>query len=107
IRARASPRFPRSAARTLRGVNDEEFDPGRLARAFETFLERFREPLPPSGGTLRRLVTEHLGRDPAELPVFTARFHASEQANLQLALDALVAESPGWRLLGLPAELRH
>jgi MoxR-like ATPase len=96
-----------SARRTLHSVTDDAFDPARFARSFQTFLDRFRESLPPSGGTLRRLVTDHLGRDPAELPVFTARFHASEQANLQLALDALVAESPGWRLLGLPAELRH
>jgi hypothetical protein len=95
------------AARTLPRVNDDEFDPARFARAFETFLERFRESLPPSGGTLRRLVTEHLGRDPAELPVFTARFHISEQANLQLAVDALMADAPGWRLLGLPGELRN
>ena len=56
---------------------------------------------------MRRLVTEHLGEDPSELPTYTEQFHVSEHANLQLALDALLADVSEWRLLGLPAELQH
>lgn len=95
------------ARRTLPEVSDDQFDPARFARVFQAFLERFVEALPPPVHTLRRLVTEHLGRDPTELPVYTTRFHISEQANLQLAVDALLSDAPGWRLLGLPGELRH
>jgi len=88
-------------------MSDDDFDPAQFARAFQTFLNRFHEALPPSSGTLRRLVIEHLGEDPVELPTLTERFHVSEHANLQLAMDALVADVAGWRLLGLPGELRH
>ncbi len=61
---------------------NDDLDPARFARAFETFLNRFNEALPERTGTLRRLVTEHLGRDPSELPTLTERFHVSEHANL-------------------------
>jgi ATPase family associated with various cellular activities (AAA) len=88
-------------------VNDDEFDPARFARAFERFLDRFHDALPARSNTLRRLVIEHLGRDPSELPTFTERFRVSDQANLQLAFDAYLADVAGWRLLGLPGELRH
>jgi hypothetical protein len=54
---------------------------------------------------LRRLVLEHLGTDPSELPTYTHRFHLSEHANLQLGLDALLGDTAEWRLVGLPAEL--
>jgi hypothetical protein len=87
--------------------DDDDFDPTRFARAFETFLNRFNEALPAHNGSLRRLVIEHLGDDPAELPTFTERFHVSEHANLQLAVDALLADVGGWRLVGLPGELQH
>ena len=50
---------------------------------------------------------EHLAADPAGLPSFTERFHASEHANLQLAIDALLVDAAAWKLLGLPAELHH
>jgi hypothetical protein len=87
--------------------HDDDFDPARFARAFETFLHRFNEALPPSSSTLRRLVIDHLGEDPVGLPTLTERFHVTEHANLQLAMDALLADAAGWRLLGLPGELRH
>ena len=50
---------------------------------------------------------EHMGTDPAALSSFTEQFNASEHANLQLALDAVAAESPAARLIGLPSELLH
>jgi hypothetical protein len=87
--------------------DDDDIDPARFAGAFEEFLARFREALPDQGTTLRRLVTDHLGADPAGLPSFTERFHLTEHANLQLALDALLEALTGWRLVGLPAELQH
>jgi ATPase family associated with various cellular activities (AAA) len=88
-------------------VTDDDLEPARFARAFATFLERYVEALPPRSDTLRRLVIEHLGEDPADLPTFTERFHVSEHANLQLAIDALLADVGRWRLLGLPGELHQ
>ena len=85
----------------------EEIDVGRFARAFEAFLERFREALPEQSHLLRRLAAEHLGADPADLPAFTERFDASEHPNLQLALDAVLADAGPWKLFGLPAELHQ
>ncbi len=87
--------------------DDDNFDVAGFALAFETFLHRFNEALPPLSSTLRRLVVEHLGEDPVGLPTLTERFHVSEHANLQLATDALLADLASWRLLGLPGELRH
>ena len=86
---------------------DDEVDVAGFARSFEVFLERFREALPPRSSTLRHLAGEHLGMDPSGLPSYTERLDASEHANLQLALDALLADQEGWSLLGLPAELHH
>jgi hypothetical protein len=87
--------------------DNDDFDAARFARAFDTFLNRFRELLPERSSILRRMVTDHLAEDPATLPTFTERLHVSDHANLQLAIDALVADLPEWRVLGLPAELRH
>ena len=97
----------RIVGRTLAEMADDDFDAARFAQAFARFLDRFREALPPPRNTLRRLVTEHLGEDPSELPTYTEQFHVSEHANLQLALDALLGDVSEWRLLGLPAELQH
>ncbi len=94
-------------ARTLVRMGDDDFDAARFARAFERFLNRFHEALPPRAGTLRHLVVDHLGADPVDLPTYTERLHVSEHANLQLAIDALLDEVAGWRLLGLPGELQH
>lgn len=84
-----------------------DLDVGRFAQSFEQFLERFREALPARSTTVRRRATDHLGVDPAHLPTYTERLDPSEHANLQLALEALLADAPGWSLLGLPAELHH
>jgi hypothetical protein len=53
------------------------------------------------------MVIDHLGEDPVELPTLTEQFNVSEHANLQLGLNALLADVAGWRVLGLPGELRH
>jgi hypothetical protein len=86
---------------------DDELDIARFARSFEAFLDRFREALPERSTTLRRFAADHLGVDPAGLPSFTERLDASEHANVQLALDALLSTGTDWSLLGLPAELHH
>jgi len=88
-------------------VSDDGFDAARFARAFETFLHRFNEALPPERNELRRMVAGHLGQDPAGLPTLTERLAASEHANVQLAFDALLADRTDWQLVGLPAELQH
>ena len=86
-------------------MGDGELDPARFAAAFQRFLERFNDAVPPRSSKLRDLVAEHLGADPAGLPAFTERLHTSEHANLQLAMDALLAGVGEWRLLGLPTEV--
>lgn len=45
-------------------MSDDDFDTGRFARVFETFLHRFNEALPPASDELRGIVTRHLGQDP-------------------------------------------
>jgi hypothetical protein len=88
-------------------VTTDEFDAARFAEAFDEFLARFREALPERPTTLRRLATEHLAADPTGLPTLTETFDASEHANLQIALDALLEATEGWQLVGLPGELTH
>jgi hypothetical protein len=53
------------------------------ARAFEGFLRRFLEVLPPPSTTLRRVVIEHLGEDPSELPRFMSEFASSNLADAE------------------------
>ena len=88
-------------------MSDDDFDTGRFARAFEAFLRRFNEALPPSNDELRRVVTSHLGQDPGGLPTLAERFPVSEHPNVQLAFDALLSDVTDWQLVGLPAELQH
>jgi hypothetical protein len=102
-----STRDKRRLARPTLAAMVESFDEVEFARAFERFLHRFNELIPPGGTGMREAVMAHLGADPAGLSSFTERFDASEHANLQLALDRVASESPASRLLGLPSELLH
>ena len=83
------------------------FDAGRFAELFQEFLQTMGELRPAREERLRRLVSDHLGRDPAGLPVLAERFAVLEHPNLQLALDALLAGGEGQSVVGLPTEVRH
>ncbi|HEU4346464.1 MAG TPA: AAA family ATPase [Actinoplanes sp.] len=64
----------------------------RFAAEFRAFMEAVRAQLPPAepSGLARRL-EEHLGVDPAGLPVITESLAPYELANIQAAMDAFVA----------------
>jgi hypothetical protein len=88
---------------TLWGVGDRQLpSPGEFGAAFIAFMRAMQEvadaPEPPWVGRLR----EHLGTEPAELPVTAATFLEADRPNLQLALDAVLPER---ELIGLPPHL--
>ena len=85
----------------------EPFDVERFAELFQEFLTRLPGPRPPAESALLRLVSEHLGADPAGLPVLSEHFSTMEHPNLQLAFDALLAAGDGQAVLGLPSDVRH
>jgi hypothetical protein len=56
-------------------------------------LDWARMNAPADESPLRKRIAEHLGQDPAELPVVSRTIPAWERVNLQVALDAYLAES--------------
>jgi cell division protease FtsH len=80
-----------------------EADLAEFGRLFRRFLDEVlaHSPARPDPELLLRL-TEHLGRDPRGLPVVTERYPAYDHANVQVALEAYLAE-PGRdaQLLGI------
>jgi hypothetical protein len=67
-------------------------DVGRLARRL---LNRAVETARTEGKPLRRLLLDHLGPDAASLPTVSATWPAYEHVNVQVGLEAWLAESPG------------
>jgi hypothetical protein len=49
-------------------------------------------PTEPPPESLLHKLWAHLGQDPAELPIATARFSAADRANLQVALDVVLPD---------------
>ena len=78
---------------------DEDTFLRQAARAVQRLLD---QPEEEPAETVRSLLRAHLGTEDL-LPVFTEELGAWELANVQLALDALLAR-PGWsgRVLGHP-----
>jgi hypothetical protein len=76
----------------------------KAARAIQRVLD---QPEDEPEETVRSLLRAHLGTEEL-LPVFTEELGAWELANVQLALDALLAR-PGWdgRVLGVGGHARH
>jgi len=66
----------------------------QLAVALRDLMDWARATAPPEESLLRRRIVEHLGGDPAELPVVSRSVSAWERVNLQVALDAYLA-GPG------------
>ena len=85
----------------------EDVDVDRFAEQFQRFLEAMAQARRPKESPLRALVRDHLGLDPAGLPIISERFATVEHPNLQLALDALLGDGEGQSVVGLPTELRH
>lgn len=73
--------------------------PGEFGAAFVAFMRVMQEAADaPEAPWVTRL-REHLGTEPAELPVTAANFREADRPNLQLALDAVLPERV---LIGLP-----
>lgn len=76
-----------------------------FGRAFQAFLERVVEAAPSRPSPLLERLTEHLGRDPLELPLTGARLLPFEHPDLQVALDGYSrTEGREVDLVGLPGE---
>ena len=71
----------------------DDLDVRGFARQFRAFLEAVHRLMPPAepSGLARRL-EEHLGVDPAGLPVITEALPPYELVNIQAALDAFLAD---------------
>jgi hypothetical protein len=88
-------------------VGEGDFELERFALAFQRFLEHVDRLAPSSSSAWRDRAVAHLGTEPDGLPSLAEKVAASDLPNLQLALDVLTAESPGWELIGIPSEARH
>lgn len=67
--------------------------PEQLAVALRDLMDWARTNAPAEEPPLRRRIVEHLGQDPAELPVLSRAVSSWERVNLQVALDAYLAEA--------------
>ncbi len=73
----------------------DEADFGAFARTFQRFLEAMSEFAGPEEGVpLKAVLAEHLDGDAQRLPVVADRFLPFEHVNVQVAVDALLAQ-PG------------
>ena len=62
-------------------------DPEELAAALVRLTEWAEERAPEPEPPVRRRLREHLGRDPAELPIVTRKLEAWDRPNFQVAVD--------------------
>jgi hypothetical protein len=68
-------------------------DLGAFGAAFEQFMRAMSFAAENEESEVTMRVREHLGADPKELPTTAAEFPLTEQANLQLALDAVLGDA--------------
>ena len=86
--------------------NDEEIK--AFARAFQQFMGDVHAlAADPTESRLAAAIRAHLGTDPDELPVVEETFPAADHPNVQLALQSIAEQSPGWQLFGLPVDALH
>ncbi|MGH2838642.1 MAG: AAA family ATPase [Thermoleophilaceae bacterium] len=72
-----------------------EPSPAELAAALQRLSEWAQRTAPPRENQFAQLLKSHMGDEFAELPVTTLELDQYDRANLQIALDELVAERPG------------
>jgi DNA polymerase III delta prime subunit len=85
-------------------VSDGSLSPARFGEAFKAFMDAVVAASSP-GNPLVERIAAHLGADPSGLPVVAEEVEAFEHPNVQVALDAYLAE--GGReadLIGVAAE---
>ena len=71
---------------------DDDLPPERLASVFANFVQQVASAASPATSPLLDKIWEHLGTDPAQLPVTLEQLDTFEQPNLQLAIDAYVKQ---------------
>ena len=78
----------------------------RFAGAFQQLMgDVHRLALRAGGSALLRRLREHLGDDPAQVPVVGETFPMYDHVNVQVALDALLAvPGRGWELVGIAGQ---
>ena len=82
---------------------DEDLPPvGEFAATFAEFIRAMTEAAEMPEAPLPARLREHLGVEPADLPVTSAGFSVADRPNPQLALDEVLPESEretiGWRI---------
>jgi hypothetical protein len=83
----------------------DELTPEALAVALCDLVDWARANAPADESPLRRRIVDHLGRDPAELPVVSLSFSPWERVNLQVALDEyLAADGREHEFVGMSAQ---
>jgi hypothetical protein len=68
-------------------------DPGAFGALFEDFMRAMSELAERGESEIVRRLREHLGVEPKELPTTTVELPLTEQANLQLAIDAVLGDA--------------
>jgi cell division protease FtsH len=68
-------------------------DPGAFGAVFEDFLRAMSDVAEHGESDVVRPLREHLGVEPKELPTTAVEFPLTEQANLQLAIDAVLGDA--------------
>jgi len=78
-------------------------DPGRFGAALEEFMRAMTAVASYEESELTSRIAEHLGTDPKALPTTTVELPSTEQANLQLGLEAALpdAEIVGFHARGM------
>jgi ATPase family associated with various cellular activities (AAA) len=83
----------------------DRLEPEDLARAFRDLHAWALAHAPAEESPLRARLRDHLGIDPAELPVVSREIPSWERANLQVAIDAyLAADGRSHEFVGLSAQ---
>jgi hypothetical protein len=77
-------------SRDNRSMADDDLPPERLAAVFANFVQQIATTASVEDSPLLDKISEHLGTDPAQLPVTLEQLDTFEQPNLQLAIDAYV-----------------
>jgi len=73
-------------------VADDQIPTERLGSVFAAFIQQIAAAASSESGPLLDKITNHLGTDPAQLPVTLEQFDTFEQPNLQVAMDAYLKQ---------------
>jgi len=82
-------------------------DVHRFIKSFLQLQEEIHRLRPPAGDTLREMVMNHLGADPARIAPVGQQLPLVERPNLQLAMNHLMASDDAASLIGLSPEIGH